>query len=248
MSSPAVLHGIGLFETALVARGRVVQLAEHFRRMTASAIALGFPAPRPELFAEQMTRAAATVATAAEAAVRCLYLQSDAELWVLHATAMPVSPITLQRRARGRAVTLRLTRSLPAHKLTSYAACILGLRQAAAAGADEGLFTTEDGRILEGTATNVFALRDKTLITAAVADGILPGVVRAWTMGEAVRIGLTIEERPPAAAELREGGFLTGSLTMLAPLRLLDGSVCRPPGPVFEELAQAYRALAERDR
>jgi branched-chain amino acid aminotransferase len=242
VTSPAVAHGIGLFESMLVLRGRVVHRDEHFQRMAASAAALGFPPPRLEVFQEQVSHAAHSVAEADEAAVRCLYLQSDGETWLMHASAMPIPALTLQRRTHGRAITLELTRSLPRHKLTSYAVCTIGLRQAAAAGADEGFFTTREGLVLEGTATNVFAVRGTTLVTAAVDDGVLPGIVRAWVLAEAARLGFSVEERPPAAAELREGGFFTGSLTTLAALRVLDGMPCRAPGDAFHELVAGYNA------
>ncbi len=236
MTSPAVAHGIGLFETMLVVRGRVLHRDAHFARMARSAAELGFPPLQREHFNEQVAQAAQK-----DEAVRCLYLQSDAETWLLHASAMPIPPLTLLRRAHGRAISLALTRSLPQHKLTSYAACALGLRQAAAAGADEGFFTTRDGLVLEGTATNVFAIRGSTLVTARVEDGVLPGIVRAWVLAEAARLGFAIEEHPPSPAELREGGFFTGSLTTLAALRALDGAPCRAPGEAFDELVRRWR-------
>ena len=43
--SPAVAHGIGLFETLLVVRGQVFHVDEHFRRLAVSALALHFPPP-----------------------------------------------------------------------------------------------------------------------------------------------------------------------------------------------------------
>lgn len=236
MTSPAVAHGIGLFETMLVLRGRVIHRDAHFARMARSAAELGFPPPQRERFDELVAQAAQQAD-----AVRCLYVQSNADTWLLHATAMSIPPLTLQRRAHGRAITLTLTRSLPQHKLTSYAACALGLRQAAAAGADEGLFATHDGHVLEGTATNVFAVRGSTLVTARVEDGVLPGIVRAWVLAEAAHLGFAIEERPPSPAELREGGFFTGSLTTLAALRALDGAPCRAPGDAFEELVRRWQ-------
>ena len=48
----------------------------------------------------------------------------------------------------------------------------------------------------------------------------------------------------PVLARHREGAFLTGSLTTLAPLRMLDGAPCLAPGGVFDMLASSYRAFA----
>jgi branched-subunit amino acid aminotransferase/4-amino-4-deoxychorismate lyase len=226
----------GLFETMLVAGGRVVQLDEHRRRMRASCAALGYPVVDAEAFAHAVETA---VETAPDGAVRCTWRPEDG-LWRLEAVSFPIPETTLLRRERGRAVTLdrsggwTLTRALPQHKLLPYDVCIAGLRHAVAMGADEGLFTDAEGNVLEGTATNVFAVSGRTLITAPA--GVLPGVVRDWVVAQP---DFTIEERPPTHAELRRGGFLTSSLTLIAPLRVLDGEPCAISDAALE-LAQRY--------
>ena len=213
---------MGLFETMLVVRGRVVELDAHFERMRTSSKVLGFPEPDRAAFDAEVRRAATGDA------VRCLYLEADR--WLLHASAIPIPALTLQRRSEARAITLNISRSMPEHKLTSYAACTIGLRQAAQAGASEGLFLDGNGNVLEGTATNLFAVRGQTLITAK--ENVLPGIVRQWVIDRA----MSIEWRAPSIREVREGAFLTGSLTGLAALRMLDGEPCREPGAFFDEL------------
>jgi branched-subunit amino acid aminotransferase/4-amino-4-deoxychorismate lyase len=240
--SPAVAAGLGLFETLLVAGSRAVQLDEHFVRMAASCEALGLPLVDEGRFREE----ARGVPRAFDGALRILWMAAERHSWVLHATTFALPPATLSRRKHGRAVTLppHWTRSLPQHKLTSYAVCAIALRDAARAGADEALFVTSDGRILEGTSTNVFATHGTTLITAPVAAGILPGTVRAWVIARAAQLGLTVEERPPTREEVLGGSFFTGSLTTLAPVRTLDGLRCAPPAGGFAELVRLYAATA----
>jgi branched-subunit amino acid aminotransferase/4-amino-4-deoxychorismate lyase len=220
--SPAVAHGMGLFETMLVVGGQVFDVDAHFRRMAASAEALGFPVPEERTFRDAV-------------ALRCVYVQDTAR-WQLVATTAPIPATTLRRRKGARVITLdrELTRALPRHKLTSYAPSMIGLHQAIAAGADEGLFVDRRGRVLEGTTTNVFAIDGSTLITART--GILPGIVRAWVLENAPRAGLGIVHRAPTVEELRNGSFLTSSLTILAPITHLDGIRCLSPGPVFAKL------------
>jgi branched-subunit amino acid aminotransferase/4-amino-4-deoxychorismate lyase len=152
----------------------------------------------------------------------------------------PLSPITLRRRRRGRAITLAHTRALPEHKLTAYAASTIGLREAVAKNADEGLFLDRNGHVLEGTATNVFAIGERTLITAPLGAGILPGVVRAWVIANAAQAGLKVIERAPSVDELRDGSFFTSSLTTLAPIRRIDGIACAVPPRLFAELRRLY--------
>lgn len=233
--SPAVAYGMGLFETLLVVRGQAFDPDAHFRRLAASAEALGFPPPDPRAFRDAVTRAARNVAS--EGALRCLYVEDTAR-WRLVATTFPIPATTLRRRKGARVIALdrQLSRALPQHKLTSYAASIVGLRQAVAAGADEGLFVDRRGHVLEGTTTNVFAIDGTTLITART--GILPGIVRAWVIEQA---GLDVVYRAPTIDELRNGSFLTSSLTGLAPIVQVDGVRCRAPGAAFAKLRRLWR-------
>jgi branched-subunit amino acid aminotransferase/4-amino-4-deoxychorismate lyase len=245
--SPAVANGVGLFETMLVARGRVVHLEAHYDRLDASALALGFPPVARDRFHELVENAAASVGDA-ESALRCVYAAigrdlDDAGNWILDVSAGPVSPTTLARRSGTSAITLEpsLRRALPQHKLTSYAACVIGLRRARAAGASEGFFVDGSGRVLEGTATNVFAIAGDSLVTAPADGAILPGTVRSWTLAAARALHIPVVERAPTVDALRKGAFVTGSLTTLAPLEELDGARCASPGPIFERLSRLYR-------
>lgn len=235
--SPAVAHGMGLFETMLVRRGQVLQRDEHFRRLFDSARALRFPEPNEREFHAAIDKVAQNID---EGALRCVYAE-DSSRWRLVATIGPIPATTLRRRKGARVITLdrELSRALPEHKMTSYAPSMIGLRMAIDAGADEGLFVDRRGRVLEGTTTNVFAINDSTLITARTS--ILPGIVRAWVLANAARVGLDVIERAPTIDELRAGSFLTSSLTLLAPIVTIDGLACERPGPAFAQLRRSQR-------
>ncbi|HEX2833683.1 MAG TPA: aminotransferase class IV [Thermoanaerobaculia bacterium] len=240
IDSPAVAHGLGLFETMLVVRGAIVLLDEHLARMTRSAAALGFPEPDADAFRRDALRVAESVND--EAALRVIYVASAANEWTLFAEVHAIPPLTLQRRDDARAITLdaSLTRALPAHKMTSYASCVIGLRNAVASHANEGLFVRGED-VLEGTATNLFAVTQHSLITAHA--NVLPGVVRAWVLDRARVLGIAVEERAPSRDEVRGGAFLTGSLTGVAALREVDGERCETPGEIFRALSSDARAL-----
>ena len=216
--SPAVAHGLGLFETMLVVGGQVSNIDAHFARLSASAAALGCPAPDAGAFRSAVARAAKKKGLTPESALRCVYAE-DVDGWRMVVTAFPIPATTLRRREGARVITLDRTfvRSLPEHKMTSYAVCTLGLRQAIAAGADEALFVDSRGHVLEGTSTNVFAVSGDTLITAR--DGVLPGIVRASVIEQATHVIY----RPPTIEELRAGSFLTSSLTGIAPIVSING-------------------------
>ncbi|HEX6100000.1 MAG TPA: aminotransferase class IV [Thermoanaerobaculia bacterium] len=219
----------GLFETMLAVDGRIVQLDEHVQRMARSCRELGW-----EPLDEDAFRSAANaIVQTEEHAVRVIY-----DHGALTAERFAIPHTTRSRRIHGRAVTLdpAFVRAPAQHKRVPED---LALRDLIPPDADECLFVTGNGRILEGTGTNVFAVRDDVLITAP--DRVLPGIVRAWVLATAPTLGLRIEERAPAASDVHRGAFFTGSLTTLAPIRVLNGRPCAAPGPAYEELREMFR-------
>jgi len=72
----------------------------------------------------------------------------------------------------------------------------------AESGAFEVLFVRPDGRLTEGSFTSLFVPRDGRLVTPPLADGLLPGALRAELIasGEAVEAPLTIADLPETFA------------------------------------------------
>lgn len=69
-------------------------------------------------------------------------------------------------------------------------------------GFDEAIFLTEDGHVSEGSAENIFIVRDKTLITPAKTEEILEGVTRKTIIKLAADLGIAVEERRIDRSEL----------------------------------------------
>lgn len=82
------------------------------------------------------------------------------------------------------------------------------------AGFDEALVLTQDGHISEGSAENVFMIRNGVLITPPVTDNILEGITRS-TILELARdeLGLSVLERSIDRTEvyLCDEFFMTGT-------------------------------------
>jgi branched-subunit amino acid aminotransferase/4-amino-4-deoxychorismate lyase len=151
IASPAISHGVGLFETLLVREGRAIAVEAHYERMAESCRQLGFALPsRRRFFA-----LCAGLDGTEEGLLRILWLATSERFdsvraWRLDRLLRPITPLTMARRGGARAILLdaRWRRSLPEHKTTSYAAPQLAIRQAVAAGAEEALFVDTRGRIL----------------------------------------------------------------------------------------------------
>lgn len=90
------------------------------------------------------------------------------------------------------------------------------LAAAKAAGAHEALLLRDDGRLTEGSFTNIFVTRGDVLITPPATLGLLPGVLRRSLLesGRAVEGDVTMDD-------LEHGFFIGNALRGLIPAKLL---------------------------
>ncbi len=95
--------------------------------------------------------------------------------------------------------------SLPARaKITgSYAQAALAKSEAVESGFDEAIVLTIDGHVSEGSAENIFMLKDRTFVTPPVTDDILEGVTHTLLI-DVIKdeLGLPVVERSIDRTEL----------------------------------------------
>ena len=79
----------------------------------------------------------------------------------------------------------------------------------------EGLMAMEEGSgWVEGTRTCLFSVVDGTLVTPPRDQLAVAGTLRDWVVGNAGRLGLTVEERELTEADFRSHGLLLGNSVM----------------------------------
>jgi len=113
-------------------------------------------------------------------------------------------------------------------------------------GFDEALVMTPDGHASEGSAANLFVVRDGVLLTPPVSDDILEGVTRKAILGLARDLGIPTEVRSVDRSELYvcEEIFLVGTGVQVSPVIEIDhrpvgdGSI----GPVSRLISERYFA------
>jgi len=111
-------------------------------------------------------------------------------------------------------------------------------------GFDEALVLTESGHASEGSADNLFVIRDGVLITPGVVDDILEGITRQGIMEMARDMGIPVLERSIDRSELyiADEIFLCGTGAQLSPVIEVDhrkvgsGSI----GPLTARLKDRY--------
>ncbi|MDN0081407.1 aminodeoxychorismate lyase [Crenobacter sp. SG2305] len=84
----------------------------------------------------------------------------------------------------------------------------------------EGLLLDEDGRVIEGTMSNLFYVRDGVLCTPKLDFCGVSGALRAWLMAAASEAGCPVSETRPELTELLDADelFLGNSLLGVVPV------------------------------
>lgn len=123
-----------------------------------------------------------------------------------------------------------------------YLNAVLAKTEAAAQGVDIAVLLDARGLVTEGTAENIFAVRDGVLITPPRYSDILAGITRDCVLVLAQDLGVPVEERPLARAELTLADelFVTGTAAEVTPVREIDGHRLGVPGPITRSLQAAY--------
>ena len=113
------------------------------------------------------------------------------------------------------------------------------------AGFDEALVLTNEGHISEGSAENVFMVRDGVLVTPSITENILEGITRRTVLELAQNeLGLAVQERPVDRTEvyLCDELFMSGTAAQITAITRVDH---RPVGdgqmgPVTARLRELF--------
>jgi branched-chain amino acid aminotransferase len=135
----------------------------------------------------------------------------------------------------------------------AYVNSALAAQEARDRGFDEAIFLNEAGRVAEGSAMNIFIVRNGLLVTPDVSQGILEGVTRNTVMQLAAEKGLSTETRSVDRAELvvADEAFLCGTAAQIAPVTRIDGRLVGDGkvGSITLELRTLYeRVVRGRSR
>ena len=234
-------YGDGLFETIAVVDGTPCLFDRHLARLREGCVRLSIPPP-PE---DELAAEALGLSRGVDRAVLKLIL-TRGEGGRGYRPPDPSRPRRILRLApwpaypdawRSTGVRVRYCRTRLGHQPLLAGLKHLNRLEQVLARAEwndldiaEGLMLDLDGRVVEGTQTNLFVLQDGQLLTPALDRCGVAGVVRglvleaAWVLGFRVVEAALTPERLAAADAL----FLTSSLAGVWPVRELAGLLVDP--------------------
>jgi branched-chain amino acid aminotransferase len=270
IATHALQYGTGVFEGIRAywnptrEQLYVFRLREHFERMTRSCriVRIGLPGDpdelseillellrrngfRSDVYIRPLAFKAARVVKVALHGLRDGFGIYAFPMGGYLSTGGLVAQTTSWRRISDEAIPARA-------KVTGgYINTALAVDEAGEHGAEEAIFLTSGGHVSEGGGSNLFMVRDGTLITPPVTDDILEGITRQTIEDLARDLGYAFVQRPIDRTELFIANdlFFCGTGAQVAPCVKVDG---RPVGdgtigPITKAIGDRYFAIARGD-
>jgi aminodeoxychorismate lyase len=253
------LYGDALFEGMLVTRGRPFRWDEHMKRLQGGVgfLKLTIPFSYDELLWHALTLVQKN--RMPESILRLSisrgitargYSPKNATRPAVVMTLHPAAVIDVKKIPRWRVVTSSFR--LPANdplthfKHASKLPQVLARAEADAASAQEAILLNIDGRIAEGTTSNIFWVKNGVVMTPALPDGALPGVTRALILELCIKLGIKCKEKKAKLPELHQsdGAFLTMTSMGVVEIESVDRRKLKR-SPLSRELWTEYRTLLQ---
>lgn len=246
------LCGDGIFETMRAYNGAIFALDRHLDRLFQSAQTLELSNMPDKDVLENACQKLLEINSLSDARVRLTVSRgvpnSSNPTIAITATHYKGYDESLYKEGMS-AITLpgyRLSNSpVSSIKAISYISSIIARRQAIAAGCNEAILINEQRNITEGSFTNIFAVKDRVILTAPVNDGLLPGITRDCIIDMAMEKGYAVLEQSIMVDDIygMDELFLTNSLIEVMPIIRVDEKIIGNgrPGPITLNLMALYR-------
>src|SRR5581483_8190702 len=126
----------------------------------------------------------------------------------------------------------------------SYVNAALAKDEAEEKGVDEAILLDSHGHVAEGSACNLFLVRDGMLATTPITGDILEGITRRSVLQMAQDLGIPTEQREIDRSELyiADEAFFCGTGVQIAPIASIDGRRIGDamPGPITKQISDVF--------
>ncbi|MFZ4893373.1 aminodeoxychorismate lyase [Plantibacter sp. Mn2098] len=241
-------RGDGVFETLGVVNGAAQSIDAHVERLASSAAALDLPAPNAAQWREAISRIVALLPATGQSSIKLVLSRGVDGSGVPTAWIAGIGSSGFPERETGVRVVLldrgyasdvqeRSPWLLAGAKTLSYAVNMAAIREAKRRGADDVLFVSSDGYVLEGPTSTVVARIDGVYVTPPASSGILPGTTQLALFEHLSESGSTVDYRMLRPEDLAsaDGIWLLSSVRLAAPVSEIDGA----PVPIDHQATTA---------
>ena len=184
----------GVFETLKLNSGKVFALDRHLDRLEQSCLGLGITCPSREMLTKAVSEVCALNDSIANGRLRITVTSGSGPLGSDRHQSQPTLVISVAPQAQWPSTAQLLimpwarneTSPLVSVKTTSYAENVHALAVAKSFDFSEAIFLNNQGKVTEGTGSNIFLVKDRVIFTPDITSGLLQGVTRNLVLEWAV--------------------------------------------------------------
>jgi|CXWL01.1.fsa_nt_gi branched-subunit amino acid aminotransferase/4-amino-4-deoxychorismate lyase len=251
-----MLRGYAVYEGITSFNGVPFHFSEHWKRLCASAHAIGITAPLTEQDAynglvelisknSPESRSVIRVVLSGGPAEDGLRYIKDRSLFYMLCEPLTPLPSTFYEQGAS-LITHEYSRFMPLFKTTAYITAVTLQEKRREAGAVEILYT-KNGYVFECATSNIAIVKDGIIITPK--EGVLEGITLAIALTLARENGIPVEERAVSCEELliADEVFIASSFKDVVPVVRIDEKTIGDgePGEITEKVAHLFREHTE---
>lgn len=251
LSNIEYAYGFGVYESIRVVRGNALFLSEHIERLMRSAKVIGLDHEfSPAMIAEwtaKLIKECPSDAMNLKMLLIGAREPKNATLSIL--PLMPLFPDKKLYVKGATAISAEYERQFPDAKTLNMLGSYLAYRRAKAAGGYDAVLINKAGFITEGTRTNFFVIKDKTIMGAPKKE-ILEGVTMKHVLSVAKANGFEVREGDITLRDLKnyDGAFFTSTSSKIMPLSKIDDTELIVSEPLKELMRHFDDFLATNAR
>lgn len=237
-------YGFGVYETLKVRNGMLYFTEQHVKRLFISAEIIQLDHPFTQFQVIEFITEVIKKNGIDACNIKMLLIggrtKDDALLFII-----PLAPLYPDRKLYkqgAKTITVDYERIFPQAKTLNMLGSYLAYRKARQQNCYDALLLDRDGYIVEGTRTNFFAIKEKTLFTPPT-EKVLQGVTKDTLFYVAKNNNYQIQEIdiPLAGINQYDGTFLTSTSTKIMPISQIDDMIQEIP----EELRRLMKLYDE---
>ncbi|PRX28897.1 4-amino-4-deoxychorismate lyase [Orenia metallireducens] len=234
--------GIGLFETIKIWNSHPIFLKEHLERLYSSIeeLKVPFEMSKEELIYEILDYSGGVK-------YQALRVTICAAGYNFSLRDINYSAADYEEGYRVKVASFKRGSSpLHRHKTANYWENIYARREALGSGYNEALLLNTDDKILEGSISNTFFIKDEVLYTPSKELELLPGIIRAKVIETAKKLDIEVKQEKININEIVDFdfAFLTNSLMDLMKVRNIEEIEYDKQNSLFDSLVSEFNHQA----
>ena len=245
--TPGVLKAKGVFETMRFENGKILALDAHLKRLFKGLKFQNIQSPHSIRKLRDLILSFSQANSRRPAKIRLVVWQQKSRV----RTAIMSEPVSVSALPRGYRViiskTIRPKSQLSHLKSLDYSCFRQAFLEAKALGYDEAILLNREGKIVEGSRTNIFLVKDKILYTPSLKCGCLNGITRQMILRIARqhKISCRVVKVPQQSLLKADEAFLTNSVLGVVPLTKVNDNVLNKgrTGQLTRFFRKAYENL-----